>query len=190
MCVCWGGVIWRILLMSLSLLLQQCLTCLSPLGQFVKRISYFILSDFHAVDNLSIVTNAFPTRMLTSLLVDGLKLKTKNKKNKKTARGRRYPIETITDTDHADDLALFRNTPAQAEYLLHCLEEATRGIDVDEKSNKIFMYFKQEDANFSLNYKFQKLVDHFTYLASHISHTHKHIYIYIYIYIYIRSSIV
>ena len=33
---------------------------------------------------------------------------------KKKARSRQYPTETITDTDYADDLALFANTPPQA----------------------------------------------------------------------------
>ena len=37
-------------------------------------------------------------------------------------RSRRYPTQTITDTDYADDIALLANTPAQAETLLHCRE--------------------------------------------------------------------
>ena len=43
-------------------------------------------------------------------------------------RGRRYPTQTITDADYADDIALLANTPAQAETLLHCLERAAAGI--------------------------------------------------------------
>ena len=31
------------------------------------------------------------------------------------ARSRRYPTETITDKDYADDIALLANTPTQAE---------------------------------------------------------------------------
>ena len=31
----------------------------------------------------------------------------------------RYPVETITDADHADNQALLANTPAQTEYLLY-----------------------------------------------------------------------
>ena len=35
----------------------------------------------------------------------------------KKARSRRYPAQTISDADYADDLALLANTPAQAENL-------------------------------------------------------------------------
>ena len=35
-----------------------------------------------------------------------------------------FPTETITNADYADDLALLKNTPAQAESLLHRLEQA------------------------------------------------------------------
>ena len=37
-------------------------------------------------------------------------------------RNRRYPAETMTDADSADDRALLANTPAQAESQLHKLE--------------------------------------------------------------------
>ena len=37
-------------------------------------------------------------------------------------RSSRYPIQTITDTDYADDIALLANTPAQTETQLHNLE--------------------------------------------------------------------
>ena len=37
-------------------------------------------------------------------------------------RSRRYPAQTITDADYADDIVLLANTPAQAETLLHSLE--------------------------------------------------------------------
>ena len=36
-------------------------------------------------------------------------------------RSRRYPAQTITDADYADDIALLSNTPIQAETLLHRL---------------------------------------------------------------------
>ena len=45
-------------------------------------------------------------------------------------RSRRYPAQTITDADYADDRALRANTPAQAETLLHSLERAAAGIDL------------------------------------------------------------
>ena len=41
------------------------------------------------------------------------------------ARSRRYPAQTVTD---ADGLALLADTPAQAESLLHSLEEAEKNI--------------------------------------------------------------
>ena len=37
-------------------------------------------------------------------------------------RSRRYPAQTITDVDYADDIALLANIPAQAETLLHSLK--------------------------------------------------------------------
>ena len=46
----------------------------------------------------------------------------------KKTRSRRYLAETITDADDADDIALFANTPTQAESQLHSLEQATGGI--------------------------------------------------------------
>ena len=49
-------------------------------------------------------------------------------KKKKTTRSRRYPAETITDTDSAEDIALI-NTPTKAECLLSFLDEATWGFD-------------------------------------------------------------
>ena len=37
-------------------------------------------------------------------------------------RSRRYPAQTITDADYADDIALRANTPTQAQSLLYSLE--------------------------------------------------------------------
>ena len=45
-----------------------------------------------------------------------------------TKKRRRYPAKTITDADHADDIAILANTPDQAETLLHSLERAAAGI--------------------------------------------------------------
>ena len=41
-------------------------------------------------------------------------------------RSWRYPAQTITDADYADDIALLANSPAQAESLLHSLERNSR----------------------------------------------------------------
>ena len=46
----------------------------------------------------------------------------------KRARSRRYPAQTVTDADYADDLALLADTPAHAESMLHSLEEAANNI--------------------------------------------------------------
>ena len=91
---------------------------------------------------------------------------------KKKAKSRRYPAETITDSDYADDLVLLTNTPAQAESLLHCIEQAAWGIGLYMNSDeKEFMCFNQDAAISSLNGKPLKLVDHFTFLGSKISST-------------------
>ena len=67
---------------------------------------------------------------------------------KKKLRSRRYPAETMTD---ADDLALFANLLAQADYLLHSREQAAGNI---VNANKVeFMCFKQEGAITTLSGK-------------------------------------
>ena len=45
-------------------------------------------------------------------------------------RSRRYPAQTISEADYADDIALLANTPTQAESLLYSLERAAGGIDL------------------------------------------------------------
>ena len=49
---------------------------------------------------------------------------------------RRYPTQTITDADYADDIALLVNTPAQAESQRHSLERATAGIGLHVNADK------------------------------------------------------
>ena len=45
----------------------------------------------------------------------------------KKARSKQYLIETITDTDNADDIVLLTNIPTQAEsLLLHSLEQKSQ----------------------------------------------------------------
>ena len=44
-----------------------------------------------------------------------------NEKNKNKKKNRRYPAQTITGADYADDIPLLANTPAQAETLLQSL---------------------------------------------------------------------
>ena len=51
-------------------------------------------------------------------------------------RSKRYPAQTISDTDNADDIALLPNTPAQAESLLYSLERAAGGIGLHDIADK------------------------------------------------------
>ena len=76
----------------------------------------------------------------------------------------------MTDVDYAGDLAL-ENRPAQAKFLLHSLEQATRGIGLYVNTNKTeFMCFKQ-GAISTLSRKPLEFVDKFTYFRSNISST-------------------
>ena len=59
-------------------------------------------------------------------------------------RSRRYPVQTITDADYTDDIALLANTPAQAKTLLHSLEQAAGGIGLHVNADKTeYMCFNQ-----------------------------------------------
>ena len=70
-----------------------------------------------------------------------------DKSNLKKAKSRRYPAETTTDADNADDLAFLANTPAQAESQLHSPEQVAGGIRLYMNTNKTeSMCFKQEGA--------------------------------------------
>ena len=51
-------------------------------------------------------------------------------------RSRRYTAHTIMDADYTGDIALLANTPAQAETLLHTLEEAAAGIGLHVNADK------------------------------------------------------
>ena len=45
-------------------------------------------------------------------------------------------MQTVTDADYADDLALLADTPAQAESQLHSLEKAAKNISLYVNSDK------------------------------------------------------
>ena len=65
----------------------------------------------------------------------------------KMARSKHYPTETIMDTDYADDVALLANTPTQAEFLLHSLEQAAGGIGLHMNADKMeYMCSNHEGA--------------------------------------------
>ena len=85
---------------------------------------------------------------------------------------RRYPAQTITDADYADDIALLANTPAQAETLLHSLEQAAAGIGFHVNADKTeYLCFNQRGDIITLNGSSLKPVDNFTYLGSSVSST-------------------
>ena len=91
-------------------------------------------------------------------------------------RSRWYPGKTITDADYADDIALLANEPAQAETLLHSLEQAATGISLHVNAHKTeYMCFNQTGDISTLNGSSLKLVDKVTYLGSNVSSTEKDI---------------
>ena len=51
-------------------------------------------------------------------------------------RSRRYPAQTITNADYADDIALLANTPIQAETLRHSLERTAAVIGLHVNADK------------------------------------------------------
>ena len=80
-----------------------------------------------------------------------------------------YPAKTITDADYTDDIVLLANVPAQAETLLHSLEQAAAGIGFHVNThNTEYMCFNQTYDISTLNSSSLKLVDKFTYLGSSV----------------------
>ena len=75
----------------------------------------------------------------------------------------------MTDADCADNLELLANTPTQAKFLLHCLEQAAGGIIFYVNANKTLMSLTQGGSISTLSAKPLKFVDKFTYLGSNIS---------------------
>ena len=80
----------------------------------------------------------------------------------------RYPAQTITDADNADDIALLENTLLQAETLLHSLERPAGGIGLHFNADKM-EYMRDEIS--TLEGGPLKLVDKFTYLGGSVSST-------------------
>ena len=74
-------------------------------------------------------------------------------------RSRKYPAQTITDAEYADDIALLPNTPVQAE-TLHGLERAAAGIGLHVNAYKTeYMCFNQRGDISTLNGSSLKLVE-------------------------------
>ena len=70
----------------------------------------------------------------------------------KKTRSRRYPAWNIMDTDYADDIMLLANTPAQAESLLHSLEQVAGSIGLHVNADKTeYMCFNQRGNISPLN---------------------------------------
>ena len=87
-------------------------------------------------------------------------------------RSKRYPAQTISDKDYANDIALLANTPTQAETLLHSLERAAAGMGLQINADKTeYMCFNQRDDISTLSGSSLKLVDKFIYLGSNVSST-------------------
>ena len=80
------------------------------------------------------------------------------------------------DADYAEEIALLKNTHAQAESLLQNLERAAGGIDFHVNSDKTeYMGFNQGVGIGTLKDGPSKLVDKFTYLGNSVSSTEKDI---------------
>ena len=91
-------------------------------------------------------------------------------------RSRRYPAQTITDADYADDIALLENTPTQPEILLHSLKVAAAVIELHVKAHKSeYMCFNQRGHISTQNGSPLELVDKFIYLGSSVSSTETYI---------------
>ena len=91
-------------------------------------------------------------------------------------RSKRYPANTITDADYADDIAILANTPNQAETLLHSLERAAAGNGLHVNAHKTeYMCFNQAGDISTRDGTSLKLVNKFTYLGSSVSSTEKDI---------------
>ena len=87
-------------------------------------------------------------------------------------RSRRYPSQTITYAEYADDIALLANAPVQAETLLYSLERAAACIGLHVNAHKMgYMCFNQRGDTSTRNGSSLKLVEKFTYLGSSVSST-------------------
>ena len=85
-------------------------------------------------------------------------------------RSKRYPTQTITDTDYANNISLLANTPTQAESLLHSLEQEAGSTGLRVNANKAeYMCFDQRGDISTLKGAPLKLVDKFTYFGNSIS---------------------
>ena len=94
----------------------------------------------------------------------------------KYERSRRYPVQTITDANYANDIALLANITANTETLLHSLERAAAciGLHVDTDKTECMCFNQRGDIS-TLNGSSLKLVDKFTYLGNSVLSTETNI---------------
>ena len=80
------------------------------------------------------------------------------------------------DAIFTNDIALLANTSAKAESQLHSLERTAGGIGLHVNSDKTeYMCFNQRDDVSTLNGRYLKLRDKFTYLGNIVSSTENNI---------------
>jgi hypothetical protein len=92
----------------------------------------------------------------------------------KPRASRRHPAEHVTDLDFADDLAIPANTVADAESLLHSLEEAAAYVGLYCNETKTEYTSSNPNPNMtSLAGATLKHVPDFRYLGSHIMKSEK-----------------
>ena len=77
------------------------------------------------------------SRYISTISVDNLlRLRTLNSDRSHKARSKRYLVETFTDTDNTNDIALLANTLNQSEFLLDSLEKAAGDIGLHVNVDK------------------------------------------------------
>ena len=92
------------------------------------------------------------------------------------ARSSRYPAQSITDVDYADDLALLSDTVEEATKLLHLVEEAASEIGLYINAGKTEFICYNEEGEIKLrNGTNIKPVKEFVYLGSNIQSTERDI---------------
>ena len=100
---------------------------------------------------------------------------------KKKSKNRRYPTETITDVDHADDIVFLANIPTQAESPLHSLACAEGGICLHVWRNEEHVCqtksicFKREGAISTQRGGPQKIIKKVMRLSSRVSSTENNV---------------
>ena len=94
----------------------------------------------------------------------------------KVEKERRNPAHTIIDANYADDIALLANTPAQAEFQLHSLEQEAFGIGLHVNADDMeYMCSNEKDDISTLNGRSLKPMNKFAYQGSSVSSTEKDI---------------